>query len=355
MSHIEIVDVVLPSTIGQATDDFLEAIRVYSDAHARTLGTDDVRVRPADVVAWWRDPGERHHLLAARVDGRVVGMGEFAHYTDDETGSVWFDAEADPGPDHDRVLDAIATRLDELARQAGARRIGVYQPSPAGSGARLAPPTGAGSVPADDPKVRWWRDRGFRLEQVERVSRFELPPDRATLARFRRDAEGATPDYREHRWIDVTPERRRDDMAVLMTRMTTDAPSAGMEEPESVWTAQRVVDAESGRTPADPELLTVVVEHMPTGRLAGFTRLSVPRDPGDAVSQAETLVLREHRGHRLGMRLKVAGLEFLDEARPGHPSIVTWNAEENRHMLDVNEAVGFVAIGSVGAWRKDLG
>jgi len=62
-----------------------------------------------------------------------------------------------------------------------------------------------------------------------------------------------------------------------------------------------------------------------------------------------------HRGRRLGMLLKLANIEHLQRLRPGHPAIVTYNAEENRHMLDVNEAVGFVPIGREGAWKKTLG
>jgi hypothetical protein len=68
--------------------------------------------------------------------------------------------------------------------------------------------------------------------------------------------------------------------------------------------------------------------------------------------QYATLVRREFRGHRLGMLVKIANLAQLERVDPGHPSILTFNAEENRHMLDVNEALGFRAFGSAGCWRR---
>ena len=72
------------------------------------------------------------------------------------------------------------------------------------------------------------------------------------------------------------------------------------------------------------------------------------------MSQSDTIVLNGHRGHRLGMLLKAANIRNLQSTAPGHPSIITFNAEENRHMLEVNEAVGFSAVGYVGAWKKIL-
>jgi hypothetical protein len=93
---------------------------------------------------------------------------------------------------------------------------------------------------------------------------------------------------------------------------------------------------------------------VPSGRLVAYSVLSVPRQPHRAVQQYATLVLREHRGHRLGMLVKVANLAHLAATYPGHPSILTFNAEENRHMLAVNESLGFAPIAYEGAWRKDL-
>ena len=154
-------------------------------------------------------------------------------------------------------------------------------------------------------------------------------------------------------WVDRTPPEWLPDLALLYTRMSTDAPSAGLAEPEQLWTPERVAQEEQKAAASPRTALTSAVLHGPSGHLVGFTKLEVPAESGRSVSQADTLVLREHRGHRLGMLLKVANLELLAAERPGRPSVTTYNAEENRHMLDVNETLGFVPMGYEGAWRRD--
>ncbi len=85
---------------------------------------------------------------------------------------------------------------------------------------------------------------------------------------------------------------------------------------------------------------------------AAFAVLSAPAERERAVTQEDTLVLSEHRGHRLGMLLKAANLAFLQTERPGHPAVTTFNAEENEHMLAVNDALGFVPVVWLGAWKR---
>ena len=139
---------------------------------------------------------------------------------------------------------------------------------------------------------------------------------------------------------------------MLLTRMSTDAPSAGLDEPEDPWSVERLVLEEERHASSPRTALVAAVEHVPTGTLAGFTSLDAPRETHRSVGQEDTIVLTEHRGHRLGMLLKLANIEHLERVRPGHPAITTFNAEENRHMLSVNEAVGFVATAYEGAWKK---
>jgi len=57
--------------------------------------------------------------------------------------------------------------------------------------------------------------------------------------------------------------------------------------------------------------------------------------------QADTAVARHHRGHRLGLLLKIDMLRWMAEAEPQLTIIETWNNVDNRFMIDVNEALGY--------------
>ncbi|TPW72313.1 hypothetical protein [Schumannella sp. 10F1B-5-1] len=218
----------------------------------------------------------------------------------------------------------------------------------------LVPPTGVGRVPADHASVRFALSRGARLEQVERASAVPLPMPADELAeRLAAGRAASGPDYDVVTWIGATPPEWREQVVHLKTAMA-DAPSAGMEEPDDPWTVERLIDEEAEQAESGTEWIAAAARHLPSGELAGFTYFEAAADPSRPVSQEDTIVLREHRGHRLGMLVKVANLDQLQRERPGHPAVLTFNAEENRFMLDVNEAVGFVPVAAEGAWRLDL-
>lgn len=340
---------------GPAWDDFVATVEVRNVCEEQGYGTPDVRVTPETLLGWFQDPHSPHHLFAVQVDGRIVARGLYEYLAEGDAGACWVDARVLPEFRRRGIGTAIMDHVEGLARADGRTHAIVYIVSPDGPGPRIEPPTGSGSLPADNPEVRFLNRRGYRLEQVVRGSRLQLPvADDELRWQLARARERTGADYAMRSWIGVTPERYRDDMAVLLTRMSTDAPQGALEEPEDVWTAERVAEHEE-RTNADGTvLLSVAAESLHDGHLVGFTQLSVPPTASVPVEQRDTLVLREHRGHALGMLLKLENLAQLVRTHPGHPSITTWNADENRHMLNVNEALGFTPMGYEGAWRLDL-
>jgi GNAT superfamily N-acetyltransferase len=343
---IDIEELVIPASIDAAdAADFAEASILANDVEAETYGNDDLRLSPAEVLPWWQDPQSPRRLFGVRIDGRLVGRAMYDRLVSDPD-TAWLMVSVLSPYRNRGIGTAMADAIEQHCRAEGRSKLLVYTASADGPGDRIPSPTGFGGVPAGNPEVRFLVKRGYRLQQVERGSRLPLP---ATLE----VPEPAT-GYRLHYWAGRTPQEWVDDMALLLTRMSTDAPSAGLEEPEDVWTPERIATVEPAHELSPRSMLTAAVEHVPSGRLAGFTTLSVPAETDRAVHQDDTLVLHEHRGNRLGMLLKLANLHHLQREHPGHPSVVTFNAEENRYMLDVNEAVGFVPMGYEGAWRLDL-
>jgi GNAT superfamily N-acetyltransferase len=336
--------------------DFIAAAEVRNIVEADGYGTDELSETPREMLPSWLDQEyEPKRLFAARVDGRIVARSVFETRPSAEADMVWVGVHVLPEFRRRGIGTAMAEQLEALAVADGRSRIVVYTVSRQSDGEQLRSPTGFGSVPADNPEVKFLIGRGYTLEQVERASRLALPLDSVAL----RDLQHATrikagPDYRLHHWTGSTPDRWLDDMALLYTRMSTDAPTAGLDEPEDVWTRQRLVENEARAAHDGRTVIVTTVEHVASERLVGFTEISAPEQLDRPAIQQDTIVLREHRGHRLGMLLKSANLALLEAEAPGHPSIITFNAEENRHMLDVNEALGFVPMGYEGAWKKLL-
>ncbi len=90
------------------------------------------------------------------------------------------------------------------------------------------------------------------------------------------------------------------------------------------------------------------------GTLVAYSHLvTTVHEPGRAY-QWGTLVRRDHRGHRLGLAVKVANHHLLQAAAPEVVRVTTWNAEENEHMIAVNEALGFQPVARLAEMQKHL-
>jgi GNAT superfamily N-acetyltransferase len=220
----------------------------------------------------------------------------------------------------------------------------------------LAPAKGTGFVTRDSASTRFALRHGYALEQVGRPSTLHLPIPAARLAELEAGAvHPGAGDYALHTWWDEVPERWRDDVAMLFARMSTDAPHAGLDLDEASWDADRVADWAAEMRRARQNVLITAAEHLPSGSLAAFTVLQLPDFDGVPFAfQADTLVLREHRGRRLGLRVKLANLAAATAQRPWLVRVHTDNADENAPMRAINTAMGFAVAGSAGVWQKVL-
>jgi len=193
------------------------------------------------------------------------------------------------------------------------------------------------------------------LEQAERYSVLRLPVEESLRARLHGEAaDRAGTDYRLVSWTDRAPDVWVDQVAILETRMSSDAPTAGLDMGETTWDADRVRTWEKEVAAGNHGYLLVAAEHIPTNTLAAFTVVRFPLEHPEIVFQDDTLVLKEHRGRRLGMLVKSDTLRRLRELRPDAERIHTWNAEENAYMLSINVALGFAPTGVIGMWQKRL-
>jgi GNAT superfamily N-acetyltransferase len=352
--RVAIHELAIPDAVGApGWHDFVIAMGIHFGNEALSYGTDELAFTPAEALPLLLDQeNQPTRLFVARDDERMVGVARYEIEPGESPRTAWLMIDVLPGARAAGVGSALSEKLQGIAATDGIRKAIVYAVSPYGPGERLDAPTGFGSVPRDNPEVRFLLAKGYRLEQIARGSRLALPADVAE--RYQSSVLDSGPDFVLHTWIDTTPREWLDNMAQLRQLMSTEEPTAGLEEPEDVWTVSRLREDEERLASSPRTRLFAAVEHRPSGTLAGFTALSVPSELERTVSQEDTLVRREFRGHRLGVLLKLRNLAQLQQRFPGHPAVITFNAEENRHMLDVNGKLGFVAIGYEGAWRKDL-
>ena len=249
----------------------------------------------------------------------------------------------------------ILTELEAHARSVGVRRLLTWaEHHDEGATGTLASPTGFGSVPADHA-ARFLHRQGYRLEQVERVSALvwdDTTTDR--LASLRAEAENHAHAYRVVQWMLPTPDEHITGYAWMKSRMSTDAPDADLGMPLEVWDAERVRRHDARFAARGKTVQVTAAQHVASGELCAFNELAIGRDTTSATNQQDTLVLADHRGHRLGLLVKVAGLLSWREQHPLSPRVVTYNAEENRPMLSINETIGFAPVAYEGAWKKEL-
>ena len=353
---VELRRLVIPQTLDAAdAADFVEMVRVRNAVYREINGNDDDANTPDEILPNYQDQKYEQNLLWLLLrDGMVVGRAILTLPGEEGSRVAFVNIEMMRDAWGHGVGSAAAALLEQAAADAGRTVLQAWAMHTGEEGDRLTPPTGFGTVPLDHT-ARFLQRRGYRLEQIERKSALELNAQtHARVDELLAQAQRAAVGYRIVQWTAPTPAEHIDGYGLMKERMITDAPAAGIEFDEEVWDAARIADHEKPYLASGRTLHVTAAQHVESGELVAFNELVIGADRTETTHQEDTLVRADHRGHRLGMLVKCSALHDWRDFAPESPRVVTYNAEENRPMLDINEAIGFVPVSYNGAWKKVL-
>ena len=279
--------------------------------------------------------GEVEVPYLAVADGAPVGVGTVAVSEYDNLHLAWLGVVVHP--EHRRrghgsaVLDHVVAEAKGLGR------------------------TSVGTDGWDTEGTRAFAARhGFEPKSVA-VERHQVlaDVDWAELERLRADALTAASSYELVRRSGPTPDGELEALATL-TAAINDAPTDDLDIEDEVFPPERVGAYEEAQLAKGYRLHRVLARHRDTGELAGHTVVAVSDEDPDRGDQHDTAVAGAHRGHRLGLLLKTDMNLWLRETEPQLRVVSTWNAESNDHMIGVNEAIGYRAVGRALEFQKSI-
>jgi GNAT superfamily N-acetyltransferase len=164
--------------------------------------------------------------------------------------------------------------------------------------------------------------------------------DQTEIQRLGAMAEAAGSDYCLERLQPPIPDHVLSEL-VEVTAAINDAPMGELTYEDEKFDLQRLRDLETAARGRGDHVYRVVARHRATGEVGGHTVvITHPLQP-DVAGQGDTAVARHHRGHRLGLLLKIDMMHWLTQVEPQLKIIETWNNVDNSFMINVNEALGY--------------
>lgn len=204
-----------------------------------------------------------------------------------------------------------------------------------------------------DAGVEFGRANGYAMALVEIQRRLELPVEESTLDRLAANTAEHHQAYTIRSWSGPVPDELLQGMAEVTSALMTEAPTGDIDREPEVPDVEVLREAQALAFAQGRQLYATAALDA-DGTVVAYTNVGVNTQGSSLAYQWGTLVRPEHRGHRLGLAVKVANLRQLQQARPDLGQVVTWNAEVNEHMIGVNEEMGFVPVERSGEVQKHL-
>lgn len=277
--------------------------------------------------------------VLAAIDGReMVGAGLLVRPLRDNLHTATVDAYVRPDRTREGTGRRLVTELETIARGDG--RTTMH------GEAFLAPGTsGAG------PEA-FARAMGYEVasrESIRELAVADYLARRYAVAEEARRAEA----YGVVTFDTVCPVEHVESFGRLLGMLLDEIPLGDLDVAASEWDVERIRDAEQRQVGIGRHVLTALAI-APDGSVAGASDVRVNDTDTEHGQVGITLVHPAHRGHRLGLALKLATHDLALATYPGLVSVDTSNAEVNAWMNSVNEALGYRTIETLLELQKKL-
>ncbi len=291
-----------------------------------------------------RSRSKRFDLLAARQSsGPILGVGMMELPLRDNLASAEVTVAVHPDRRRRGVGTAIVDAMAARGRADGRQVLNSIVDAPLGRA-------------ADDASLLFAPKVGFEVMLTGNIRHLAIPLQEGRLEELRAEVARArdAAAYRVLTFEAPWPAEYVEDQCALFRCMSTDEPHGDEGHEEEVWDADRISENDSLRAARGARFLIAVAEHRASGRLVACTELVVAADVPGQAWQMLTVVRPEHRGHRLGLAIKIANAEELVRRAPEVRVIITGNAAVNAPMIAVNDMMGFEIASEGNFWQKRL-
>ena len=286
------------------------------------------------------DSGERQVLLGAYDGETLLGMACLWFPLLDNLDKLYLDLQVDPAVRRRGVGRRLLAEVEERARADGRTLVLTESKMPPGQ--------------REGHPYRLFADAmGFEYSNVEVVRHLPLPLEEARLQAWAEKAAERHEGYTIATYVDTFPDELAESLCLLLGQLAVDAPTGLVDFEEEDFNVERLKERYD-LTAAMGRALYETVALSPDGDVVAQSTLAVAKGDGTDVFQWGTFVHREHRGHRLGLAVKVANIRAVQEAHPDKTRITTQNAETNDYMVDINKEIGFEAVEDSMEWIKRL-
>ncbi|MEV4710569.1 GNAT family N-acetyltransferase [Micromonospora sp. NPDC049374] len=322
-----------------------EAYRVVAAAQAVDLPDLPVGDRAEFGLLVVHPPhGNVIHQALARRDGEVAGHLRMRLPQLENTGIATVELTVDPAQRRRGVGRTLLAYARKVAAEHGRERLIGETPGPLPDGPGREAPGAAFAAAAGA--------QAALAEVRRRLDTTRL--DQAALTALHDAARARAAGYRTVAWRGPVAEEYVVDIARLESRLLTDAPMGDLAIEAEQVDAARLREIERIQRLRGRRRYHVGAVHEATGRMVAWTMIDRgPSTPWHAWQEI-TIVDPAHRGHRLGLLVKVENLRHALAHEPALAAIDTWNAAANDHMISINEQLGFRPVDAWTDWQLTI-